>query len=320
MGVFTVREIIVGSRKSKLALIQTNWVIDQLKDKSVAFSFRVKEIETKGDKNLGVSLAKFAGQGVFLHELEAQLTIGDVDIAVHGLKDMPVTLPEALTIAGIPGREEHRDAYIANNDVSSLALPKGAVIGKSSVRRAAKMLTKRSDIQTKWIRGPVDSRLDQLRQGDFDEIILAVAGMKRLGISEGNITEYLPDEHFIPAMGQGALAIECREDDQEVKDMLQSIHDEDTAKAVTTERLFLDAFHEGEQAPIGGYAFVQDGEIHLRGMVISLDGQTVLRYEASGTDPEVIANHVADDLIERGALDIIAQVNQELTNDDFTTK
>ena len=320
MGVFTVREIIVGSRKSKLALIQTNWVIDQLKEKSAAFSFRVKEIETKGDKNLGVSLVKFAGQGVFLQELEAQLTNGDVDIAVHSLKDMPVTLPEGLTIACIPEREDHRDAYIANNDIPFSELPKGAVIGTSSVRRAAQILAKRPDVQTKWIRGPVDSRLDQLRQGDFDAIILAVAGMKRLGISEGNITEYLPDEHFIPAMGQGALAIECREEDQEVKDMLQSIHDEDTAKAVTTERLFLDAFHEGEQAPIGGYAFVQDGEIHLRGMVISLDGQTVLRYEASGTEPEVIANHVADDLIERGALDIIAQVNQELANDDFTTK
>ena len=137
MGVFTVREIIVGSRKSKLALIQTNWVIDQLKEKSAAFSFRVKEIETKGDKNLGVSLVKFAGQGVFLQELEAQLTNGDVDIAVHSLKDMPVTLPEGLTIACIPEREDHRDAYIANNDIPFSELPKGAVIGTSSVRRAA---------------------------------------------------------------------------------------------------------------------------------------------------------------------------------------
>lgn len=320
MGVFIVREIIVGSRKSKLALIQTNRVIDQLKQKTEAFNFQVKEIETKGDKNLQVSLAKFAGQGVFLQELEAQLTNGDVDIAVHSLKDMPVTLPKGLTIACIPEREDHRDAYIANNDIPFVDLPKGAVIGTSSVRRAAQILAKRPDIQTKWIRGPIDSRLDQLRQGNFDAIILAVAGMKRLGTADANITEYLSDEHFIPAMGQGALAIECREDDEEVKSMLQSIHDEDTAQAVVTERLFLDAFHEGEQAPIGGYAFVQDGEIHLSGMVISLDGQTMLRCETSGKDPETVANHAADYLIERGALGIITKVNEELAKDDFSTK
>src|SRR5699024_7759832 len=159
-----------------------------------------------------------------------------------------------------------------------------------------------------------------VRQDNFDEIIVAVARMKRHGSSEANIIEYLPDDDFIPVMGQGALAMEGREEEREAKDVLQSIHAEDTNKSMTTQRLFLDAFHEGEQAPIGGYAFIQDGEIHLRGMVISLDGQTVLRHEASGADPETVANHVADDLIERGALDIIAQVNQELAKDDFSTK
>jgi len=315
-----LREVTIGSRKSKLALIQTNWVIEQLEKQPNAPRFHIKEIETKGDKNLQVSLAKFGGQGVFLEELEEQLLNGDVDMAVHSLKDMPVQLKKGLTIACIPKREDHRDAYIAKGHVPFSELPKGAVIGTSSVRRAAQLLQKRPDIRTKWIRGPIDSRLEQLETGHFDAIILAVAGMKRLHIVEGNVTEYLPDDHFIPAMGQGALAIECRQDDTEIKELLATIHDEDTNKAVTTERLFLDAFHEGEQAPIGGYAYVVDDLIYLRGMVISLDGQTMIQHEATGEDPKVLAKEVASHLIERGAMDIIQKVNKELSHDDFSTK
>lgn len=307
-----MREIVIGSRNSKLALIQTRWVVSQLKNKGIKHPFRIKEIVTKGDKNLGVSLAKLGGGGVFLAELEEQLLSGEVDMAVHSLKDIPVSIPKGLTIACIPAREDHRDAYIANDQIAFKDLPAGAVIGTSSLRRAAQLLAKRPDLKTKWIRGPIDSRLAQLEAGDFDAIILAVAGMKRLGVGETRITEYLPDDHFIPAMGQGALAIECREDDQEVKELLASIHDEETAKAVTTERLFLQAFEEGEQAPIGGHAKVTNGVIHLRGMVISIDGQTVLRYEAFGKEPEVVAKEVADHLINQGALTIIAETNAEL--------
>ncbi|HLR75459.1 MAG TPA: hydroxymethylbilane synthase [Virgibacillus sp.] len=315
-----MREIIVGSRKSKLALIQTNWVINELKKQPNAPQFHIKEIATKGDKNLQVSLAKFGGQGVFLEELEEQLLNGYVDMAVHSLKDMPTQLKEGLTIACIPKREDHRDAYIAKGHVPFSELPKGSVIGTSSVRRAAQLLQKRPDVITKWIRGPIDSRLEQLATGHFDAIILAVAGMKRLNIAEGNITEYLSDEHFIPAMGQGALAIECRKDDTEIKKLLATIHDEDANKAVTTERLFLDAFHEGEQAPIGGYAYVTNDLIHLRGMVISLDGQTIIQHEATGEIPKVLAEEVANHLIERGAMDIIQEVNKELSYDDFSTR
>lgn len=314
-----MREITVGSRKSKLALIQTNWVINQLKQKSGAPSFSIKEIVTKGDKNLNVSLAKFGGQGIFLQELESQLLAGEIDMAVHSLKDMPVTLPEGLMIACIPEREDHRDAYIAKDGVAFNDLPKGSVIGTSSVRRSAQLLARRPDIKTKWIRGPIDSRLEQLESGDFDAIILAVAGMKRLGVGMEKITEYLSDKHFIPAMGQGALAIECREDDKEIRQLLKSLHDEHTAKSVQTERLFLEAFNEGEQAPIGGYAFVENDEIHLRGMVMSLDGQTVLQHEVSGRNPEVVAQEAANKLISEGAMEIIAQVNEELANDNSFT-
>ena len=304
--------IVVGSRKSKLALIQTNWVINELRKKHHAATFQVKEIDTKGDQNLQVSLAKLGAQGVFLQELEEQLLQGEVDIAVHSLKDIPVMIPEGLTIASIPKREDHRDAYISKDNIGFLDLPPGAIIGTSSVRRSAQLLAKRPDIQTKWIRGPIDSRLNQMYEGGYDAIILAVAGMKRLGVGEDKITEYLPDDHFVPAMGQGALAIECRSDDLETKQLLASIHDEDTARAVTTERLFLQAFDEGEQAPIGGYAFISDGVIHLRGMVISLDGQTVLTYEATGESPQELAEEVANHLINQGAMTIIEEANEEI--------
>src|SRR5699024_4859430 len=196
---------------------------------------------------------------------------GSIDMAVHSLKDVPVSMPEGLMIACIPEREDHRDAYIANGDIGLHNLQAGPVIGTSSLRRAAQLLAKRPDIQTKWIRGPIDARLAQLQTGDYDAIILAVAGMKRLGLDLQHITTYLPDDHFVPAMGQGALAIECRHDDTRIHKLLQSIHHAATAKAVMTERLFLHMFDEGEQAPIGGFASVKDDVIHLRGMVISTD-------------------------------------------------
>lgn len=305
-------KLVVGSRKSKLALIQTNLVINELRNQPNAPSFEVKEISTKGDKNLHVSLAKLGNQGVFLEELEDQLLKGEVDIAVHSLKDIPAKIPEELTIASIPKRADHRDAYISKDHTLLKDLPKGAIIGTSSVRRRAQILAHRPDVQTKWIRGPIDSRIKQMDEGNYDAIILAVAGMKRLGIDESRITEYLPDHQFVPAMGQGALAIECRKDDTKTRQLLASIHDMETGKAVTTERLFLQAFDEGEQAPIGGYAFVSNGIIHLRGMVISLDGTKVLTHEATGKNPAEVAEKVADYLIQEGAMDLIEEANAEL--------
>lgn len=315
-----LREFTVGTRKSKLALVQTNWVIEQLKMQNPDTQFHIKEIDTTGDKNLNVSLVKLGGQGVFLQELEEQLLEGDVDMAVHSLKDMPVQLPEGLTIACIPQREDYRDAYLANGHIPFHDLPKGAVIGTSSVRRAAQILAMRPDLTTKWIRGPIDSRIGQLEEGHFDAIILAVAGLKRLGFDQEKITEYLPEEHFIPAAGQGALAIECRVDDAEMKNVLATIHDEAAHQAITAERLFFGAFEEGEQAPIGGCAFMSNGELHLRGMVISLDGQTVLQHEATGKDPESLAQEVVENLIAKGAKEIIHKVNEELANDKLATE
>lgn len=309
-----LQNIVVGSRASQLALRQTNWVINELKKKARPYTFTVKEIDTSGDQRRDVPLTKLGAGGVFLAELQEQLLDGEIDFAVHSLKDVPLAIPSGLTIASIPLREDHRDAYIANDHIALQDLPSGAVIGTSSLRRAAQLLAKRPDIETRWIRGPIDARLAQLQTGDYDAIILAVAGMKRLGLDLQHITTYLPDNHFVPAMGQGALAIECRHDDEKIHELLQSIHHQATAKAVTTERLFLHAFDEGEQAPIGGYASVKDDVIHLRGMVISTDGQTVLCQERTGTDPVKVANDTADALIKKGALNIIAATNAELAN------
>src|SRR5699024_1138925 len=281
LEVLLMGEIIVGSRSSKLAMIQTERVINALKKQGVTHSFKIKDVMTEGDQNLQAPLASL-GRGVFLEALEKQLLDGSIDMAVHSLKDVPVSMREGLTIACVPEREDHRDAYIANGDIGWNNLPAGSVVGTSSLRRAAQLLAKRPDLRTKWIRGPIDSRIEQLHHGDYDAIILAVAGMKRLGIDDELITEYLPDDHFVPAMGQGALAIECRTEDEAMKEILATIHDKSAAKAVRTERHFLKAFDEGEQAPIGGYAYVSDGRVHLRGMVISLNGQTVLKHEASG--------------------------------------
>lgn len=306
-----MREIIIGSRKSKLALIQTNWVIDQLRKHGVQNDFTIKEIATKGDKNLNVSLRALGGGGVFLEELELQLLQGDIDMAVHSLKDIPVNLPEGLLLASIPEREDHRDAYIAKDNISLKELPPGAVIGTSSLRRSAQLLAERPDIQTQWIRGPVDSRLQQLEDGPYDAIILAVAGIKRLGIGEHIITEYLPEYIYVPAVGQGALAVETRENDQEMLDLLAMIHDEETAKAVTTERFFLNGFEDGDQAPIGGYAKITNQHINLRGSVISLDGKTVLQATATGSDPKLVAEEVTKKLIEQGALQIIENALKE---------
>ena len=264
-----MRKIIVGTRTSKLAMIQTHWVIDQLKKSGVEHEFEIKEFVTKGDKNLSVSIQDVGGSGIFTDELEESLLNHDIDFAVHSLKDIPAQLPEKLVISAIPVREDARDAYIARNHVKLADLPSGAVIGTSSPRRAAQILLKRPDVKTEWIRGPVDARLQQLEEGKYDAIILAVAGLKRLGVSEDVITEYLDTKDFVPAPGQGALAIECRQDDHELRALLQYINDEESEKCVTAERAFIDVIQEAEEAPVGLYAWIEDDKIHLRAQAIS---------------------------------------------------
>lgn len=306
-----MREFTVGTRGSKLALIQTKKIIESLKKAGVSHSIKIKEIETTGDKTVHIPLSQL-GEGVFLQELEAELIDGSIDFAIHSLKDIPVELPPGLMIASIPEREDFRDAFLANEHLKLYDLPSGAVVGTSSLRRAAQVLSQRPDLEIKWIRGPIDSRIKQLQQGDFDAIILAVAGMKRLGLGVELITEYLPADTFMPAIGQGALAIECRTDDQELRDILRLINNKESEQTVLTERLFMKQFENGEKAAIAGYAIMENEEIVLHATVLSPDGKKVIKHEGRGTNPEVVAKNVADGLKEKGALEIIQFTMQEL--------
>ncbi|MFB4166625.1 hydroxymethylbilane synthase [Virgibacillus sp. JSM 102003] len=307
-----MRKIIVGSRKSNLALTQTEWVIDQLKNAGVKNEFEVKKIVTKGDRILDVTLSKVGGKGLFVKEIEQAMYDKEIDLAVHSMKDMPSQMPEGLTITSVPEREDHRDAYIAKGNVALKDLPKGAIVGTSSLRRSAQILAERPDLEVKWIRGNIETRIRKLDDEDYDAIILAVSGLKRVGLSEELITEYLEPEVCVPAVGQGALAIECREDDNDLRELLDKINDEYTTKTVTAERTFLHLLEGGCQIPIGGYAYLQGDEMVLTALVGTPDGTTILKEVVRGTDPVAVGKEAADKLISQGAKEIVDQVKEEL--------
>ncbi|CDO01725.1 Porphobilinogen deaminase [Oceanobacillus picturae] len=307
-----MRKIVVGSRKSNLALTQTNWVIDQLKKAGVRNEFEVKKIVTKGDRILDVTLSKVGGKGLFVKEIEQAMYDKEIDFAVHSMKDMPSSMPEGLTISSIPVREDHRDAFISKGNVALKDLPEGAIIGTSSLRRAAQMLAERPDVSIKWIRGNIETRIRKLQEEDYDAIILAVSGLKRVGLSEELITEYLEPDVCVPAVGQGALAIECREDDQELHTLLDLINDQYTTITVTAERTFLHLLEGGCQVPIGGYAYLDKEEIVLTALVGTPDGKTILKEVVRGTDPYKVGEEAARLLADQGAKEIVERVKEEL--------
>lgn len=307
-----MRKIIVGSRRSKLALTQTNWVIEQLKKAGAPYEFEIKEIVTKGDKILDVTLSKVGGKGLFVKEIEAALLNKEIDFAVHSMKDMPAILPPGLTIGAVPPREDARDVLISKNKQTLNELHAGSIIGTSSLRRSAQLLAMRNDIEIKWIRGNIDTRINKLNTEDYDAIILAAAGLKRMGWSDEVVTEYIDSTTCVPAVGQGALAIECREDDEELIQLLQSINCEKTNKAVQAERTFLHRMEGSCQVPIAGYAEWDEQDIRLTALVASPDGITVYKETISGNDPVEIGNMAANRLIEKGAKQLIDKIVKEL--------
>ncbi|WP_242219915.1 hydroxymethylbilane synthase [Bacillus cereus group sp. BfR-BA-01380] len=307
-----MRKIIVGSRKSKLALTQTNWFIDQLKALGLPYEFEVKEIVTKGDVILDVTLSKVGGKGLFVKEIEHALFTKEIDMAVHSMKDMPAVLPEGLTIGCIPKRVDPRDAFISKNGESFDELPEGAVIGTSSLRRSAQLLAARPDLQVKWIRGNIDTRLRKLKEEDYDAIILAGAGLKRMGWADDVITGYLEETVCVPAVGQGALSIECREDDADLLQLLSHLNDNVTARTVEAERVFLHKLEGGCQVPIAGYATLkEDDQIELTALVGSTDGTVLLKEVVVGEHAGEVGERAADLLIGQGAKELIAAANQE---------
>ncbi|KSU88552.1 hydroxymethylbilane synthase [Bacillus sp. VT 712] len=308
-----MRKIIVGSRRSKLALTQTKWVIEQLKQQGLPFEFEIKEIVTKGDKILDVTLSKVGGKGLFVKEIEQAILSKEIDMAVHSMKDMPAVLPEGLTIGCIPLREDHRDVLISKTGKTFEELPSGAVIGTSSLRRGAQLLAKRSDIEIKWIRGNIDTRLNKLQTEEYDAIILAAAGLSRMGWSKDTVTQYLNPSLSVPAVGQGALAIECRSDDKELLELLHMLNDEDTSLAVQAERVFLKRMEGGCQVPIAGYAHVvENRHVQLTALVASPDGQQIYQETLAGANPVEIGEEAARRLTANGAKELIDRVKEEL--------
>jgi hydroxymethylbilane synthase len=307
-----MRKIIVGSRKSKLALTQTNWVIDQLKRLGLPYEFEIKEIVTKGDVILDVTLSKVGGKGLFVKEIEQAMLNKEIDIAVHSMKDMPAVLPEGLTIGCVPKRVDPRDVVISRDHVPFEQLPEGSVVGTSSLRRSSQLLAARPDLEIKWIRGNIDTRLNKLNEGEYDAIVLAAAGLKRMGWADDVITSYVEPETCVPAVGQGALAIECRADDTEILKALQLLNDKVTERTVEAERVFLHKLEGGCQVPIAGYATLNENdEIVLTALVGSKDGSILLKETVTGQDPQTVGEEAAAKLMERGAKQLIDQVKEE---------
>ncbi|MGM0844051.1 MAG: hydroxymethylbilane synthase [Bacillota bacterium] len=308
-----MRKIIVGSRRSKLALTQTNWVITKLKELDPSFEFEIKEIVTKGDQILDVTLSKVGGKGLFVKEIEQAMLNKEIDMAVHSMKDMPAVLPEGLCIGCIPEREDHRDAFISKNHIKLNDLPAGAIVGTSSLRRGAQILSKRPDLEIKWIRGNIDTRLSKLENEEYDAIILAAAGLSRMGWTSNVVTEFLDPELCVPAVGQGALSIECREGDAELLELLSKFASPQVTKTVTAERTFLHKMEGGCQVPIAGYAeLLQDNEIELTVLVASPDGKDIYKETVTGPDPVKVGEEAAVLLTERGAKALIDKVKEEL--------
>ena len=276
-----LKKIIIGTRGSKLALIQTNLVKALLEKTYYDLSVEVKIITTTGDINMKSVPLDTVGKGWFTKELDRALLEGSIDVAVHSLKDIPEEMPEGLIIAAIPEREDARDALVSRDKMLFSELKNGAVIGTDSNRRKAQILSKRPDLIVKSIRGNVNTRLDKLDKGDYDAVVLAVAGLKRLGL-EKRITEYFSISDIIPSPGQGALAIVCKKSDTSLARLLKKLNHEQTVQAALAERAFSKVFGGGCKIPVGAYAHIAKNKIAIEGIVASLDGKHVVKESISG--------------------------------------
>lgn len=311
------KQIRIGTRASALALWQAEWVKSELEKKYPATSVTLTKIKTTGDKILDVPLAKVGGKGLFVKEIEEAMLANEIDIAVHSMKDVPTFFPDGLHLACITKREDPRDAFFSRNKVAFKDLPHGAKIGTSSLRRQAQLMSIRPDFVIHQLRGNVDTRLRKLKEGQYDAIILAAAGVKRLGLAE-NITELIAPEISLPAIGQGALGIECRVDDRELNDMISFFNHNETRVAVTGERALLRRLEGGCQVPIACYGQVKSGNLHLTGLVGSVDGKRIIRDEIEGPSEQAdkLGVTLAEKLLGQGADVILREVYGH--NTDFS--
>lgn len=303
------QKISVGSRDSALALWQTRWVVEQLQKQNPTISFEIVEMKTKGDKMLDVALAKIGDKGLFTKELEVAMQRNEIDFAVHSLKDMPTALPEGLTIGAVCARENPGDALISKDGRKLAQLSRGARIGTSSLRRCAQLLHYRPDLQLEALRGNLNTRLKKLAAEKLDAVILAAAGITRMGWDD-MIAEIIPFDICLPAVGQGAIAVECRKDDQEMKRLLRGIEHPATRTATDAERSLLRHLEGGCQVPIGAYGEIHQEKLFLNAIVATLDGSEVVRArgEAPVTRAEELGIEVAEKLLSTGGKKILETV------------
>lgn len=301
--------LIIGTRQSLLALWQSNYIAGRLREEYPGCEVTLKKIVTKGDRILDVPLAKIGDKGLFTKEIEQELLDGTIDLAVHSLKDMPTVLPQGLCLTAITERANAGDAFVSNKYNSIEEMPEGSVLGTSSLRRRAQFLAKRPDLKIVDLRGNVDTRLKKLDEGQMDAIILAAAGLTRLG-HEDRIKQIIPQDYCLPAVGQGALAIECRSDNFQVRQMLDFLNDTPTKQATDAERAFLGLLEGGCQVPIGVHAEVRDGHLNMTAVIVSLDGSILLRDTAEGeaADAAAIGRALGQKMLDNGGKEILAAI------------
>ncbi len=306
----------IGTRKSLLALAQSNGIKALIEGQYSDTTVELNKIVTKGDKILDVPLAKVGGKGLFVKELEEAMLTGEADLAVHSMKDVPAELPDGLHLGIVTKRENPRDAFVSNNYKSLADLPQGAKIGTSSLRRRAQLAILRPDLVIEDLRGNLDTRLRKLDEGQYEAIILAAAGLNRLKLSD-RITAVFDPSEMLPAVGQGAVGIELRVADKELLDGLNFLAHRDTFVAVKAERAFLLTLEGGCQVPIAGHCQVDGDNISLTGLVASVDGKEVLKKTATGlaNDAEAVGRGLAKELLDMGAKAILEEVyGQELAS------
>lgn len=298
----TNKIIRIATRKSPLALWQAEHVAARLEQLFPGLKTELIKMTTQGDKILDAPLAKIGGKGLFVKELEQGMLEGSADIAVHSMKDVPVEFPEGLHLAAILTREDPTDAFVSSRYSSLDELPADAKIGTSSLRRQSQIKERFPNAEILSLRGNVNTRLAKLDAGEYDAIILASAGLKRLGMA-GRITQSLDSGISLPACGQGAIGIECRVDDTEINEILKSLHDWQTGICVSAERAMNARLNGGCQVPIAGFATIQNDQLFMRGLVGSPDGQIIYRAESTGDlgQGEVIGKTIAEDLLNQGA-------------------
>ncbi|MFQ5511423.1 MAG: hydroxymethylbilane synthase [Candidatus Krumholzibacteriia bacterium] len=301
--------VTIGTRTSKLALWQTNHVVELLKAAWPGIECRTRTYVTEGDTRRDVPLPDMGGRGVFTTLLESALLTGEIDVAVHSLKDLPTDENPQLTVGAVPGREDARDGLVARNGETLAALPDGAVVGTSSTRRRAQLLSIRPDLSVREIRGNVDTRLRKVMQGDYDATVLAAAGLRRLGVEDA-VSDWLPLDLVLPAPGQAALAVQCRRDDARVLEILGAIDDDEARQHVTAERTFLRRLGGGCSLPVAAHAVsgdsaAADAVIYMRGVVVSTDGRRVIRVEGRSEDAGELGDRLAEEALAQGAQDIL---------------